>query len=324
MNAILKRIENEAGIPGLAEILAERLAPTDLQSLLLEVYRLRAGRLSPADVLRAYGEDRFVRPAGPQPECLNRWEQTALAELPPGFEALALAPLCPLGTSSAVAGVDQNWAVSTARNTEVVSDPTNVLALEAAARRRERMRTGPKSAAAVHLAAAHRVVRAQRFSGPHQVAHFHLLSLVSAGRDAGSRRFEAESLQAHIRYYLRALRAFLGDDVPLSLRVTAFDPAVGEDFLETALLAPVREAFPAVDGGVDAARTSGRGYYTALAFHVRAQTPAGEWVQMADGGDVDWTQKLLSNAKERLVISGLGGERLCTLFGQNGGASSTQ
>jgi hypothetical protein len=30
-----------------------------------------------------------------------------------------------------------------------------------------------------------------------------------------------------------------------------------------------------------------------------------------DGGAVDWTQRLLSNAKERLVISGIGSERLC-------------
>ena len=32
-----------------------------------------------------------------------------------------------------------------------------------------------------------------------------------------------------------------------------------------------------------------------------------------DGGAVDWTQKLLSNARERLVISGISGERLCSL-----------
>jgi hypothetical protein len=34
-----------------------------------------------------------------------------------------------------------------------------------------------------------------------------------------------------------------------------------------------------------------------------------------DGGAMDWTQRLLSNAKERLVISGIGSERLCSAFG---------
>jgi len=37
MNKIVERIEREAGAPGLVSLLAERLTPTDLQSLLLEV-----------------------------------------------------------------------------------------------------------------------------------------------------------------------------------------------------------------------------------------------------------------------------------------------
>jgi|GEM_PF-4488011 len=35
---------------------------------------------------------------------------------------------------------------------------------------------------------------------------------------------------------------------------------------------------------------------------------------LVDGGFTDWTQKLLSNRKERLLISGLGSERLLTCF----------
>jgi hypothetical protein len=43
-------------------------------------------------------------------------------------------------------------------------------------------------------------------------------------------------------------------------------------------------------------------------------------LELVDGGSVNWTQKLLSNAKERLVISGIGSERLCAEFG-NGNAT---
>jgi hypothetical protein len=39
----------------------------------------------------------------------------------------------------------------------------------------------------------------------------------------------------------------------------------------------------------------------------------GKEQEIVDGGDVNWTQKLLNNAKERLVISGCGSERLCQL-----------
>lgn len=40
-NSIVARIARDAGIPDLVERLAEELVPTDLQSLLLEVYERR-------------------------------------------------------------------------------------------------------------------------------------------------------------------------------------------------------------------------------------------------------------------------------------------
>ena len=137
MSKTTERIERELGIKGLTVLLAEQLAPTDLQSLLLEVYRLKAEQRSPAALLADYESNRFVRPSSVSPERLAEWERVALASLPDGFEALALAPVSPLGTSSAVGLVDQNRVVSTIRNSEVVSDSTNVLALECAVRRRK-------------------------------------------------------------------------------------------------------------------------------------------------------------------------------------------
>jgi hypothetical protein len=44
----------------------------------------------------------------------------------------------------------------------------------------------------------------------------------------------------------------------------------------------------------------------------------GEFVEIGDGGFTDWTAKLTSNAKERLLISGYGLDRL-VMFGQTGG-----
>jgi hypothetical protein len=56
---------------------------------------------------------------------------------------------------SAVALTDQNRVLSALRGTEVVSDPTNVLALECAVR----LQANPKVPA--HFATSHRVLRAQ-------------------------------------------------------------------------------------------------------------------------------------------------------------------
>jgi len=315
MSKIVERIERKTGIPGLASIMAEQLSPTDLQSLLLEVYRLRSSRLQPTAVLSDYESNRFVRPSSASPVSLLRWEQIAFSHLPEAFEPIALSPVCPLGTNAVVAGVDQNWAVSTARNTEVVSDSTNVLALECALRRRELLRADSKSSTPVHLAASHRLLRAQRYEGPGLLSHFSAFALCSAGRDQGNLQFELSALGLHIRFYLSALQAFLGLGVPLHLSVTDLTPNTHVELIEAQLFAAIRAEFEGVDCAFDEHRTSGRGYYRDLCFHIHATTASGQRSELVDGGCVDWTQQFLSNAKERLVISGIGSERLCSMFG---------
>jgi hypothetical protein len=315
MSKTIERIERDIGIPGLVSLLAERMEPTYLQSILLEVYRHRARQRQPSDVLSDYETNRFVRPATLSPARLNDWERIAFSQLPVEFRLVALSPVCPLGTNSAVASVDQNWAVSTIRNTEVVSDSSNVLALECAARRRQLQREQPKSTERVHLAASHRLLRAQRYDNPALLPHFSALTLCSAGRDQGSLRFELESLSLHIRFYLGSLRAFLGASVPLRLAVSDFAPQVRQSAIMSQLIAPIQSEFGGIDGDFDSQRTSGRGYYLDLCFHIYALAPSGNWLELADGGSVDWTQRLLSNSKEQLVISGIGSERVCTKFG---------
>jgi hypothetical protein len=122
------------------------------------------------------------------------------------------------------------------------------------------------------------------------------------------------ALGLHIRFYLEALRAFLGPGLPLSVSVTDLAPSPRVELVESQLLSGLRSRWEGVDCGWDDARTSGRGYYRDLCFHIHATSRSGERRELADGGCVNWTQKLLSNAKERLVISGIGSERVCTEF----------
>lgn len=314
---IVERIEREIGIPGLAELLAERLTPTDLQSLLLDVYHQRAHRQQPSAVLSEYLANRFVRPSTISPVRLAEWERTAFANLPPEFQSLALSPVCPLGTCSAVAQVDQNRVLSTTRNTEVVSNSTNVLALECAVQRRLHLRANPKSTEQVHLAASHRLMRTQLYSSnPRLVPHFSLFALCSAGRKQGNLGFEISTLVTHIGFYLRSLRAFLGKEVGLRLALTDFGANDRRALLSDQIFAPVQSAFAGVDCLFDDERTGGKGYYEDLCFHIYAATRSGEMLELADGGAVNWTQILLSSAKERCVISAIGSERVCTAFGE--------
>lgn len=302
-DAPLERILRETG-PNVLEILSEKLSPTDLQSLLLEVYRRRAVRLTPAKLLEQHGNNRFVRPSSADPRTLLEFDRLAFSLATPDFEPIELAPLSPLGTTAAMTTVSQNNLVSTVRNTEAMADPTNVLALECALRRKRAPET-------VRLCASQRVTRAQPATMPKSWAHFRLFALVSAGRDEGSYRFESQELVRHIAFYLRLFAALKIETVRVAL--TNFDGALREE-VHAAMRGELSRRFPSVKIAEYPERETGRGYYDGSCFQIYATGPDGEEYFLVDGGITDWTQKLLSNKKERFMISGGGTERLCSIF----------
>jgi hypothetical protein len=65
----------------------------------------------------------------------------------------------------------------------------------------------------------------------------------------------------------------------------------------------------------DQEQVSGQGYYSEVRFQMYARDKAGTEYFLVDGGFTDWTRQLLSNHKERLLISGMGSERFVSLFG---------
>ena len=132
---ILSRIKRSLGSPKLLDTLANDVSSSDLVSLMLETYKRRASKLSPKAILNQYKHDRFMPPAQIPQKNSVEFDSLAFNLLPQGFDTVELSPVCPLGTSSGLAPVDQNSVVTTGRNSDVCSDATNVLALEAAVRR---------------------------------------------------------------------------------------------------------------------------------------------------------------------------------------------
>ena len=59
----------------------------------------------------------------------------------------------------------------------------------------------------------------------------------------------------------------------------------------------------------DDQRTNGRVYYPSVCFKLHAKFDKQE-IEVGDGGFVPWTQRLLSTTKERLLIGGIGLDRL--------------
>jgi hypothetical protein len=277
---------------GTREALAA-LSPTDLQTLLLSLAQLRAAKVRPADVLRRWREDRFVRPSTSDPRVVAAVEARLWDRLPPEFDAVDLSPVVPIGTCTSVAPVSQNRIVTTMRSSEVLSDSANALAVEAADRRLRQPAGGE-----VHLATCHRLLRAQRFP-PGWSSHFRLFTLVSSARDTGSARTQARLLALHLRYWSRVLDEL----VPTAqIRVTIFNPAIRERLAEQGIY-PVE--------GPD--RLRWRGYYVDAAF-LTVVADGDQKVELGDGGLTTWTAQLMGNAKERCLVSCLSTERLAALI----------
>ncbi|WP_433290905.1 hypothetical protein ACQP2F_24110 [Actinoplanes sp. CA-030573] len=298
-----------ARLPAGAAAAIGGLSGSDLQVLMMGIARERAHRVRPAQVLRRWRQDRLVRPAAADPRAVAALEARLWAMLPADVDGVFLSPVVPLGTCTSVAPQSPNRIVTTTRPVEVLSDPTNALAVEAADRRSRQGAGGE-----VHLAATHQILRAQHF-GPGRGSHFRLFSLVSSARDTGSGRTEARLLARHLAFWRQIL------------------PEVGGTVVHTVFDDPVLRERLAGMLPEDPGRQRGRGYYTGAALLMTAggglerggaagaphggndaAERGGGAVELGDGGFTTWTAQLLGDAKERCLVSCLSTERMAALL----------
>ena len=193
------RIERHLEMPGLVDALSSRLPASDLRSLLMEIYAARAAAVTEADILRNTARDPLFAPSAVSAATLTALDGAAF-QAASEFTPLDLSPVCSFAAASVLGGTSQNNILTTIRNAECLGDPTIALAIEAAGRR--------SASVLVRLCSSHRVIRLQPFDGPGLSRHFRLFTLVSAGRDSGSRRFETSQLREHVRVYLQMFRMF--------------------------------------------------------------------------------------------------------------------
>src|ERR1700691_5298437 len=239
------------------------LSPADLQAALMDVSRSRAAAVTPARLMQRWRQDRYVQPVVSDPRPVWQLETRLWELLPDEFAGVDLSPVAPLGTCSAVGPVSQDRVISTTRGSEVVSDPTNVLALEAASRRQ---RSG---APAVSLACCHRVLRGQPFDAPGAFQHFRLFALVTSARDRGSGRTEAAMLTTHLQFWTRALEDLLPAR-RAAVRYTVFGFAPLRERIGDTVL-PALHPLPAgVAVDEDPRLERARGYYERGAIRIEA------------------------------------------------------
>jgi hypothetical protein len=179
----------------------------------------------------------------------------------------------------------------------VVSDPTNVLALECA----HRLRAQPDRV--IRLATAHRCVRAQPVpKGPGFAPHFRIFCLVTSGRERQDHGFLVDALVEHISTMMRALdrleqHGYTFGTRTITVLATDQRAAVGDRI--AAALAPA---------AVSRARLEHAYYNGGLRYQIGITATNGTVLPMIDGGAFDWVATLASNARLTFVASGMGSQ----------------
>lgn len=260
----------------------------------------RAVERTPHEIAAQYRRDRFVMPGAVDQRtslAVDSHMLGAAAE----FEAIELSPVAPLGTCSAMALTSQNRVLTALRGTEVVSDPTNVMALEIATRWRTLVRD-------VHLATSMRVVRAQPVPNlPGYAQHFRLFAMASGGLEQQDHAFTVETMVRHIKALLDGLRALEHAGYAFGARrVTLLATAERAKLAERiggALKVPVQH------------EPLEKAYYSGgIRYMLWVTAPDGREVPLGDGGSFDWLATLMSNRRAVFIASGLGVQMIPIVF----------
>ena len=194
--------------------------------------------------------------------------------------------------------------VSAARGTEVLADPTNMLAALIARDLKEKK---ADNRVPLHYCATARVLRAQVFpSRKGYYSHFGIFCMVSSGKDSGSYACEKSLLARQLQYYQDLLLAKYQARLSVVIR-KSHGYTDGGGFFERMADMLVHE-LPGVPVSLDAGCEEAH-YYRGVHYKIYMEN-ADERVEIGDGGFVDWIQRMTGNKKERCLISGIGIDRL--------------
>jgi len=301
---IVIKILDRIGRPDLVSVLTKDLTGTELNTILLEVFSDLTSKLSPPLLLNRYQLNRFVKPSDLPVLELKRMELEVLELFNRlNFEPIELSPVSVLGSCSVVATADQDKVLTALRGTEVLADATNAIALHICDLK-QRNKDFPDQPEMISFSTVQRHLRTPQINIKGFTPHFKIGCLVTAGTDRGSYSFEKESLLQHIvamkTLYLDYYKV---DDVRFRfLCRSGYDSSERlaeqvKQFVVGKHPETVIDIIPNPEKEID--------YYKGIQYkvdiHVRGKT-----FEIADGGFVDWTQKLLQNKKERMLSTGIG------------------
>lgn len=294
---ISQKISDKTGIPHLVELLSEQLSSTELSSLLMEVYHQKSMHIPAPTLLQQYRDNIYVKPADTDMIVLLEKELQLLRYLKEqGYDPVELSPIAQFGSCSVVGTVNQKKILSAIRHTEVLADATNALALHIA---HEHLSGTAAAPGRIRYCTVQRHIRAMQLPpGKGYTPHFKIACMVAAGKDTGGFAFERETFREQLLHIYHLLTTmFEIENIYFKIQ-----PRSGYKD-GPALIAAVTADFPFKI--VTEPAPAENNYYKGLQFKT-VITVAGNEIEIADGGLVDWTQQLTGNKKERFFISGIG------------------
>ena len=111
-----------------------------LNSLFLEIFNIRSKNITPNDVLAKYIDMyEFFGPSKTDLRYINEFNDTFLSCIPDKYDAIELSPITPFGGNTSITSLSQKNILTTTKNSEVCSDATTALTLEACKRRKEKI-----------------------------------------------------------------------------------------------------------------------------------------------------------------------------------------
>jgi hypothetical protein len=292
------------GLPdGAYDALARGLSPSRLWSLLMDVLEARAAVRQLPAIAEQWTSDRFVQPGVVDQRTHVEVDRHLIAAaVASAFESIELSPIAPLGVCSVMGRASQNKVLSALRGTEVVADPTNVLALECA----RRLRRDP--ATPVRLATSHRCVRTQEV--PKQsgfTTTFRIFCLATAGIEQENHAFVVEAVAGQIKAMLNGLERLEQDGFAFSDRKVLV-------FATEQRAAIADRIAVKLEGSTVVRSVLDHPYYTnGVRFQVAVRKDGAE-IPFIDGGVFDWVAKLTSNRRAVFVASGMGSQLVPLLF----------
>lgn len=175
-----------------------------LTPVLVNVFRDKSKEITPTQLLKEY-EDRydFYGTASITQKEMLKFRQLWADSLPEDFEMVELSPITPFGACVALTELSQDVRMTTIKKSEVVSDSTIALSLEASKRRKGLMKKADTMFNSVNLATSHRLLRLQAFDKKKGfLQHFGIFGTITAGRGKGKNTFILDTILRHVELWL--------------------------------------------------------------------------------------------------------------------------